>query len=43
MLIKQGGKLDRLTFDLIENLGLVYLRGKGRIMLKNGKEVRLGY
>jgi len=41
--IGEGDKLHRLTFGVIENVGYVYLRGKGRVILKNGKEIKLGY
>ena len=41
--IGEGDKLHRLTFGVIKNIGYVYLRGKGRVILKNGKEVKLGY
>ena len=41
--IGEGDKLHRLTFGIIKNIGYVYLRGKGRVILKNGKEVKLGY
>lgn len=42
-IIGEGDKLNRLTFALIKDVGYVYLRGKGRVLLKNGKEIKLGY
>jgi len=39
----EGDKLHRLSFCVIENIGYVYLRGRGRVLLKNEKEVKLGY
>lgn len=32
-----------LAFTAIEKMGWVYLHGKGKVILKNGKEVKLGY
>lgn len=39
--IGEGDKLNRLTFVMVDRIGYVYLRGKGRVML-DGKEVKLG-
>jgi hypothetical protein len=41
--VGEGDEINRLTFSLIENKGYVYVRGKGRVISKEGKEVRLGY
>jgi hypothetical protein len=41
--IGEGDKPDRLSFGLTKNVGYVYLRGKGRVISSNGKEVKLGY
>ncbi len=41
--IGEGDKLNRLTFCLIRDKGYVYLRGKGKVILPNGQEVKLGY
>ena len=40
--VGMGNKTNRLTFALIENVGYIYLRGKGMVVLKNGEEVKLG-
>jgi ankyrin repeat protein len=37
--IGEGDKSERLTFALVKGVGYVYLRGKGRVRLKNGQEV----
>lgn len=42
-IIGEGDKLNRLTFFLIKDIGYIYLRGKGKVELKNGQEVKLGY
>jgi hypothetical protein len=41
-IIGEGSKYERLTFVLINNK-LVYLRGNGKIIKKNGEEKKLGY
>lgn len=41
--IGEGDKLNRLSFCLIKDIGYVYLRGKGKVLLKNKKEVTIGY
>lgn len=41
--IGEGDDSHRLTFGLLEGVGYVYLRGKGRVVSKQGKEVKLGY
>jgi hypothetical protein len=40
--INRGGPTNRLTFGLLKGKGYVYLRGKGVVVLKEGKEVELG-
>ncbi len=40
--IGEGGKGDRLTFVLLEGVGYVYLRGKGKVVYPDGKIVKLG-
>lgn len=40
--ISEDHKLNRLTFAMVPRIGYVYLRGKGRVILKDGKEVKLG-
>jgi len=39
----EGEESDPLTFLLLDKLGLVYLHGKGKVITKDGKEVKLGY
>jgi len=41
--IGEGDKFNRLTFCVIKDIGYVYLRGKGKVLLKDGKEASLGY
>jgi len=41
--ISEGDKLNLLTFAQIRRVGYVYLRGRGKVIFPNGKEVRLGY
>lgn len=41
--IGEGEKTNRLTFCLLNGIGYVYLRGKGKVIFDNGKEVKLGY
>lgn len=41
--VGEGDKSSRLTFVLLKNLGYVYLRGKGRVILNDNKQVMLGY
>jgi len=41
--ISEENKINRLTFVLMPAIGYVYLRGKGKIILKDGKEINLGY
>ncbi len=41
--VGEGDKLNRLTFGLIKDSGYVYLRGKGKVILKDGKKIALGY
>lgn len=38
----EGDEKSRLTFVLTKN-GYLYVRGKGKIILKDGQEVKLGY
>ena len=38
----EGDERNRLTFVLTKD-GYIYVRGKGKIVLRNGKEVKLGY
>ena len=38
----EGAENDKLTFALIDNYGLVYLRGKGKVVFNDGKEGVLG-
>lgn len=38
-----GEESDPLTFILLDKIGLVYLHGKGKVFLPDGKEVALGY
>ena len=40
--ISGDDKLNRLTFGLVPRVGYVYLRGKGKVVLKDGKEVKFG-
>jgi len=40
--ISEDNKLNRLTFVMVPSIGYVYLRGKGRVILKDGREVKLG-
>jgi hypothetical protein len=42
MFVCEGDDLSRLTFALTNEFGLVYLRGVGKVILKNGKEIPLG-
>ncbi len=37
-----GAEADRLTFVLLQNLGYVYLRGNGRVITKEGREIKFG-
>lgn len=37
--IGEGDKSERLTFALLKGVGYVYLRGKGKLLLKSGEEV----
>lgn len=37
----KGDKIDPLIFTLLENLGLVYIRGKGSVILRDRREVFL--
>jgi len=39
--IGEGDKYNRLTFSLFDE-GYVYLRGKGKVILPNGKIIKLG-
>lgn len=41
--INEGDELNRLTFVLIGDVGCVYLRGKGKVILKDEREIKLGY
>ncbi|RJQ51373.1 MAG: hypothetical protein C4526_10335 [Nitrospiraceae bacterium] len=41
--LNEGDKSDRLNFGIIESYGYVYLRGKGKVILPDGTEVKLGY
>jgi hypothetical protein len=41
--IGEGDRLNRLTFAILDGVGYVYLRGKGRVLAKDGKEYKLGY
>ena len=38
----EGTSDNRLTFALVDNMGLIYLRGKGKVLFSNGNEVKLG-
>src|SRR3990167_4930371 len=40
--IGDGDKANRFTFCFIKDIGYVYLRGKGKVIPDNGKEVELG-
>jgi hypothetical protein len=40
--ISEDSKFNRLTFAVVDGMGYVYLRGKGTVMPKDGKEVKLG-
>lgn len=40
--IGEGNKLNRLTFVSLTQ-GFVYVRGKGKVILPEGKEIKLGY
>jgi hypothetical protein len=42
-LINEGAESERLTFAVIQPHGYVYLRGKGKVILPDGREVALGY
>lgn len=42
-LIGEGAKFDRLSFAPIQDAGYVYVRGKGKVVLENGREILLGY
>lgn len=39
----EDDEFSRLTFALIDQIGYVYLRGKGKVLSKDGKEIKLGY
>ena len=39
----EGDRSSLLTFVMVKEKGLVFLRGKGRLMLPNGEEIKLGY
>jgi hypothetical protein len=39
----EGDRANRLTFGVVPGVGYVYLRGKGTLVLKSGREIRLGY
>ena len=41
--IGEGDDLNLLTFARLVNVGYLYLRGKGQVILPNGEEVKLGY
>ncbi len=41
--ISQGDTNNRLTFCLLKNFGYIYLRGNGKVITKDGNEVKLGY
>jgi hypothetical protein len=41
--IGEGDESHRLTFALVDGVGYVYLRGKGKVIGKEGKEIKLGY
>lgn len=41
--IGEGDQLNRLTFKIDESGNFKYLSGKGRVIIKEGKEVKLGY
>ena len=38
----EGGPSNRLTFCLLKKKGFVYMRGKGRVILKDGRKIELG-
>ena len=42
-IIGEGDQSNRLTFKIDESANFKYLSGKGRIILKDGKEIKLGY
>lgn len=39
----EGDRNNRLTFALLNEIGLVYIRGRGNIVFNNGKRAELGY
>jgi hypothetical protein len=40
--VGEGDEKNRLTFVVLER-SYVYIRGKGRVILPNGQEIKLGY
>lgn len=42
-IVGEGDRLNRLTFGLFKEVGYVYVRGKGKLLLKDGSEIKLGY
>ncbi len=41
-IVGEGDKLNRLTFCLLKDSGYVYLRGKGKVISKDGRDIKLG-
>lgn len=39
----EGSKLNRLTFAVLQDIGYTYIRGKGKVVMKDGKEITFGY
>jgi hypothetical protein len=40
--VGEGDKYHRLTFAVVRHVGFVYLRGQGKVVFSDGKEVSLG-
>lgn len=41
--VGEGDKLNLLTFAVIDKIGYVYMRGKGKLIKNDGTEILLGY
>jgi len=41
-LVGQGDKLNRLTFLALKDVGYVHLRGKGKLIRKDGSDISIG-
>jgi len=39
----EGDDLNLLTFGMLKGVGYVHLRGKGKVIMQDGKEVKLGH